>query len=86
MYIEFACKYVRLFAIILRLFAMFLHDSHSHRSEIGTEYLIRIRIVQKFGSPNIPNVCKQTQKSSGQEVLQAPQAQEWKFLQADWVL
>ena len=53
MYIVFACKYVRLFAIILRLFAMFLH---LHRSEIGTEYLIRIRIVQKFGSPNIPKV------------------------------
>ena len=34
---------------------MFLHDSHSHRSEIGTEYLIRIRIIQKFGSPNIPS-------------------------------
>ena len=42
-------------AIILRLFAMFLHNLHSHCEEIGTEHLIRIRIAKKFGSPNIPN-------------------------------
>ena len=59
MYIVFACKYVQLFTIILQLFAMFLHDSHSYREEIGTEHSIRIRIAKKFGSPNIPTPrCK----------------------------
>ena len=33
---------------------MVLHNLHSHCSEIGAEYLICIRIVKKFGSPNIP--------------------------------
>ena len=35
---------------------MFLHDSHSHRKEIGMEHFICIRIAKKLGSPNIPNL------------------------------
>ena len=54
------CAIIRDYFAIIRDYCdysrFFLHDSHLHRSEIGTEYLIRIRIVQKFSSPNIPSV------------------------------
>ena len=47
-------NYSRLFWNYSRLFAIFLHNLHSHHEEIGTENLICIRIAKKFGSPNIP--------------------------------
>ena len=53
---------------------MFLHNSHSHREEIGTEHLIRIQIAKKFGYPNIPTLDGPNQCSSPQELEKACEA------------